>query len=114
MFCLANSLSLEFSRTLHGTDLPRFAKLAEPAVTFFELPTGHHPMLSTPVEPADVLVRAVAGDDVGLHKACTARRQAFPAASVRGVTAHRVACARRVAGRRAPAGSTCFRASLCL
>jgi pimeloyl-ACP methyl ester carboxylesterase len=68
VFCLANGLSLEFARTLHGTGLPRFAKLAEPGVTFFELATGHYPMLSTPVELADVLVRAAAGEGLGLYE----------------------------------------------
>lgn len=46
----------------------RFAKLAEPGVTFFELATGHYPMLSTPVELADVLVRAAAGEGLGLYE----------------------------------------------
>ncbi|MGV9697098.1 alpha/beta fold hydrolase [Streptomyces sp. NPDC003470] len=68
VFCLANGLSLEFARTLHGTGMPRFAKLAEPGVTFFELATGHYPMLSTPGELADVLVRAAAGEGVGLYE----------------------------------------------
>ncbi|MEU0373172.1 hypothetical protein ABZ070_23480 [Streptomyces sp. NPDC006283] len=68
VFCLANGLSLEFARTLHGTGMPRFAKLAEPGVTFFELATGHYPMLSTPAELADVLMRAAAGEGVGLYE----------------------------------------------
>ncbi|MFE2531421.1 alpha/beta fold hydrolase [Streptomyces sp. NPDC059371] len=68
VFCLANGLSLELARTLHGTGLPRFAKLAEPGVTFFELPTGHYPMLSTPVELADVLTRAATGGGAGLYE----------------------------------------------
>ncbi|MYX95303.1 alpha/beta fold hydrolase [Streptomyces sp. SID486] len=68
VFCLANGLSLEFARTLHGTGLPRFAKLAQPEVTFFELATGHYPMLSTPLELADVLMRAAAGEGVGLYE----------------------------------------------
>ncbi|MET8857758.1 alpha/beta fold hydrolase [Streptomyces sp. NPDC004579] len=68
VFCLANGLSLEFARALHATGLPRFAKLAEPDVTFFELHTGHYPMLSTPVELADVLTRAATGGGVGLYE----------------------------------------------
>ncbi|MFB7308424.1 alpha/beta fold hydrolase [Streptomyces sp. NPDC056192] len=75
VFCLANGLSLEFARTLHGTGLPRFAKLAEPGVTFFELATGHYPMLSTPVELADVLVRAAAGEGLGLYEGCPSTDQ---------------------------------------
>ncbi|MFF3886287.1 alpha/beta fold hydrolase [Streptomyces sp. NPDC001914] len=68
VLCLANGLSVEFARTLHGTGLPRFAKLAEPGVTFFELATGHYPMLSAPMELADVLMRAASGGGVGLYE----------------------------------------------
>ncbi|MET9903810.1 alpha/beta fold hydrolase [Streptomyces sp. NPDC006446] len=68
VFCLANGLSVEVARALHGTGLPRFAKLAEPGVTFFELATGHYPMLSTPVDLADVLVRAASGEGLGLYE----------------------------------------------
>ncbi|GAA2145307.1 hypothetical protein GCM10009760_33810 [Kitasatospora kazusensis] len=67
VFCLGNGLSIELARALHATGAPRFAKLAEPGVTFFELPTGHHPMLSMPAELTDVLVRAAAGEGRGLH-----------------------------------------------
>ncbi|MFG2817919.1 alpha/beta fold hydrolase [Kitasatospora sp. NPDC048365] len=69
VFCLASGLSIEFARSLHATGMPRFAKLAEPGVTFFELPTGHYPMLSAPKELADVLERAAAGGGAGLHQA---------------------------------------------
>ncbi|MFF4948103.1 alpha/beta fold hydrolase [Streptomyces chattanoogensis] len=67
VFCLANGLSLEVARALHATGDPRFAKLAEPGVTFFELATGHFPMLSAPTELADVLVRAAAGEGQSLQ-----------------------------------------------
>ncbi|MDH6137876.1 pimeloyl-ACP methyl ester carboxylesterase [Kitasatospora sp. MAA4] len=67
VFCLENGLSLEVVRALHATGDPRFAKLAEPGVTFFEMATGHFPMLSAPVELADVLVRAAAGEGAGLY-----------------------------------------------
>ncbi|MER7750593.1 alpha/beta hydrolase [Kitasatospora sp. NPDC097643] len=67
VFCRASGLSIEFARTLHATGLPRFAKLAEPGVTFFELPTGHYPMLSAPLELADVLERAAKGEGSGLY-----------------------------------------------
>ncbi|MGW1067126.1 alpha/beta fold hydrolase [Streptomyces aureus] len=69
VFCRANGLSVELARHLHGTGLPRFAKLADPDVTYFELDTGHYPMLSTPVELAGVLMRAAAGEGVGLYEA---------------------------------------------
>ncbi|MFF9306788.1 alpha/beta fold hydrolase [Streptomyces sp. NPDC014777] len=67
VLCLAGGrLSLEVVRALYGTGDPRFAKLAEPGVTFFELATGHWPMLSTPTELTDVLVRAAAGEGESL------------------------------------------------
>jgi len=67
VFCLENGLSVEVARALHATGAPRFAKLAEPGVTYFEMATGHFPMLSAPVELADVLVRAAAGEGAGLY-----------------------------------------------
>ncbi|GJF31558.1 hypothetical protein KNE206_42580 [Kitasatospora sp. NE20-6] len=67
VFCLTGRLSIEFARSLHATGLPRFAKLAAPGVTFFELPTGHYPMLSTPLELVDVLERAANGEGRGLY-----------------------------------------------
>ncbi|MFC9330431.1 alpha/beta fold hydrolase [Kitasatospora sp. NPDC057015] len=67
VFCLENGLSLDVARALHASGEPRFARLAEPGVTFFEMATGHFPMLSAPVELAEVLVRAAAGEGVGLY-----------------------------------------------
>ncbi|MDF3301402.1 alpha/beta fold hydrolase [Streptomyces tropicalis] len=66
ILCVHGGLTLETVRSLHATGAPRFAGLAEPGVTYFELPTGHYPMLSTPVELADVLIRAAAGGGRGL------------------------------------------------
>ncbi|MEV4611351.1 alpha/beta hydrolase [Kitasatospora sp. NPDC049258] len=67
VFCLENGLSLEVARSLHATGHPRFAKLAEPGVTFFELATGHFPMLTAPLDLADVLVRAANGEGASLY-----------------------------------------------
>lgn len=67
VFCLENGLSLDVARALHATGEPRFAKLAEPGVTFFEMATGHFPMLSAPAELADILVRAAAGEGASLY-----------------------------------------------
>ncbi|MFE3262254.1 alpha/beta fold hydrolase [Nocardia sp. NPDC059229] len=69
VFCLANGLSLEVARQLYATGAPRFAKFAAADTTFFELPTGHFPMLSTPAELAEVLIRAAAGDGTHLQQA---------------------------------------------
>ncbi|MFR9795684.1 alpha/beta fold hydrolase [Streptomyces sp. MS06] len=62
VLCLAGGLTLAAVRAMYATGDPRFADLAEPAVTFFELDTGHFPMLSEPTALADVLVRAAAGE----------------------------------------------------
>jgi pimeloyl-ACP methyl ester carboxylesterase len=67
VFCLDSGLSRDVARSLHATGDPRFAKLAEPGVTYFELPTGHFPMLSTPAALTDALVRAAAGEGPGLY-----------------------------------------------
>ncbi|MFI2720960.1 alpha/beta hydrolase [Streptomyces collinus] len=48
---------------------PALAALTEPQVTFFELPTGHWPMLSCPDALADVLLRAAAGEGHRLRPA---------------------------------------------
>lgn len=67
VFCTENGMSVELVRSLHGTGLPRFAPLDGPGVTYFELPTGHLPMLSMPVELAEVLERAAEGKGPGLY-----------------------------------------------
>ncbi|WP_405021266.1 alpha/beta hydrolase [Kitasatospora sp. NBC_00070] len=67
VFCLSSGLNLEFARSLHATGMPRFAKLAEPGVTFFELATGHYPMLSAPLELAEVLEHAADGGGRSLY-----------------------------------------------
>ncbi|MFF0744620.1 alpha/beta fold hydrolase [Streptomyces sp. NPDC004111] len=41
---------------------PRFQELADPDTAFFELASGHYPMLSGPDELAVLLVRAAAGE----------------------------------------------------
>jgi pimeloyl-ACP methyl ester carboxylesterase len=41
---------------------PRFQQLADPTTAFFEIGTGHYPMLSRTGELADLLVRAAAGE----------------------------------------------------
>ncbi|MFD6528458.1 alpha/beta fold hydrolase [Streptomyces sp. NPDC060184] len=58
----ANGSTIELVESLVGMGEPRVQALTRPGVTLFELPTGHWPMLSAPVELADVLRRAVAGE----------------------------------------------------
>ncbi|WP_033818696.1 alpha/beta fold hydrolase [Kitasatospora sp. MBT63] len=72
VFCLANGLSLEVARMLHAGGEPRFAKLAEPDTSFFELPTGHYPMLQDPAALAGALISAAEGGGARLYPAATA------------------------------------------
>ncbi|MBJ7902910.1 alpha/beta hydrolase [Streptomyces sp. DSM 110735] len=62
IFCTASGMTIAMAETLVRTGPPQFRALADPRVTFFELPTGHWPMLSTPGQLADVLLRASAGE----------------------------------------------------
>ncbi|MFD0024732.1 alpha/beta fold hydrolase [Streptomyces sp. NPDC058382] len=62
VLCEGSGASIEMVQ--RGVDLgdPAAQALADPRVTFFELPTGHWPMLSLPAELAAVLLRAAAGE----------------------------------------------------
>ncbi|MGX8903960.1 alpha/beta hydrolase [Streptomyces netropsis] len=58
----ANGAGIAMVESLVGLGDPRFRALVDPRVSFFELDTGHWPMLSTPDELAGVLLRAAAGE----------------------------------------------------
>ncbi|MEU3795577.1 alpha/beta hydrolase [Streptomyces fructofermentans] len=62
ILCTAGGTTLELVEALVRTGPPQFRRLADPDVRFFELPTGHWPMLSHPDELAAVLLRAAAGE----------------------------------------------------
>ncbi|MFD5101456.1 alpha/beta hydrolase [Streptomyces albidochromogenes] len=62
VLCTASGASIEGVQMLVGFGDPRLQALTEPRVTFFELRTGHWPMLSCPEELAGVLLRAAAGE----------------------------------------------------
>ncbi|MFJ2216702.1 alpha/beta fold hydrolase [Streptomyces sp. NPDC101062] len=62
IFCTANGSGIALVEMLVGTGQPRFQALAQPRVGFFELDTGHWPMLSAPDELAGVLLRAAADE----------------------------------------------------
>ncbi|MEU9094685.1 alpha/beta fold hydrolase [Streptomyces sp. NPDC048428] len=62
VLCNANGSSIEMVQRRVDLGDPVFLALAGPQVSFFELPTGHWPMLSVPAELARVLVRAAAGE----------------------------------------------------
>ncbi|MFG3155296.1 alpha/beta fold hydrolase [Streptomyces sp. NPDC048219] len=69
VLCTANGSSIEMVQMLVGFGDPALRALVDPRVTFFELPTGHWPMLSCPAELADVLLRAAAGEGHRLEAA---------------------------------------------
>ncbi|WP_209442810.1 alpha/beta hydrolase family protein, partial [Streptomyces resistomycificus] len=62
VLCTRNGVSVDLVQRLVDFGDPAMAALTDPQVTFFELPTGHWPMLSCPAALADVLLRAAAGE----------------------------------------------------
>ncbi|WP_428950034.1 alpha/beta hydrolase [Streptomyces sp. cg35] len=62
VLCHFNGASIESVRTLVRLGNPALQALVHPDVTFFELPTGHWPMLSCPDDFAETLVKAAAGE----------------------------------------------------
>ncbi|MEE4495253.1 alpha/beta fold hydrolase [Streptomyces sp. BE230] len=62
VLCNANGSSIEMVQRRVDLGDPVFLALADPQASFFELPTGHWPMLSLPAELAEVLLRAAAGE----------------------------------------------------
>ncbi|MER5632899.1 alpha/beta hydrolase [Streptomyces nitrosporeus] len=61
VLCTGSGTTVETVRMLVGFGDPAMRFLTGPEVTFFELATGHWPMLSAPAELAGVLLRAAAG-----------------------------------------------------
>ncbi|MGW1504275.1 alpha/beta hydrolase [Streptomyces mirabilis] len=62
VLCTANGSSIAMVEALVGLGDPRFQVLTDPRVSFFELDTGHWPMLSRPDEVAETLMRAAVGE----------------------------------------------------
>ncbi|MEU3234170.1 alpha/beta hydrolase [Streptomyces anthocyanicus] len=62
VLCTGNGTSIELVQMLVRLGDPALRPLTDPRVSFFELPTGHWPMLSLPAELTDVLLRAAAGE----------------------------------------------------
>lgn len=62
VLCTANGASIEMVQMQVGLGNPALRALADRRVGFFELPTGHWPMLSCPGELVTVLLRAAAGE----------------------------------------------------
>ncbi|MEZ0161731.1 alpha/beta fold hydrolase [Streptomyces griseorubens] len=62
ILCTGNGATIETVQMMVDRGDTTLRELAEARVAFFELPTGHWPMLSMPAELADVLLRAGAGE----------------------------------------------------
>ncbi|OSZ57263.1 alpha/beta hydrolase [Streptomyces pharetrae CZA14] len=80
VLCTQNGASIDLVQRLVDFGDPALAVLTDPRFTFFELPTGHWPMLSCPAELADVLLRAAAGEG---HRLRAAGAGAAPPAHLR-------------------------------
>ncbi|MDH2393610.1 alpha/beta fold hydrolase [Streptomyces sp. HNM0663] len=74
IFCTAGGgMSTAALQRLIDSGDPRVQWLADPRMGFFDLATGHWPMLSAPGELADVLLRATAGEGQRLSAGATPR-----------------------------------------
>ncbi|MFC9595231.1 dienelactone hydrolase family protein [Streptomyces sp. NPDC056944] len=62
VLCAANGQSIALVEMAVASGPPQFRVFAEDRFRFFELPTGHWPMLSAPGDLAEVLLRAAAGE----------------------------------------------------
>ncbi|WP_030276231.1 dienelactone hydrolase family protein [Streptomyces sp. NRRL B-24484] len=62
ILCTGSGMTIAMLRVVASGDDPVSRKLTDPAVRFFELATGHWPMLSCPGELAEVLRQAAAGE----------------------------------------------------
>lgn len=78
VLCTASGLTVDAVQQLVTSGMPQFQVLARPEVGFFELATGHWPMLSCPGELAATLLRAAAGEGRRLTPANTTPFQERP------------------------------------
>ncbi|MGW3991220.1 alpha/beta hydrolase [Streptomyces sp. NPDC004830] len=62
VLCTGNGVSVDLVQRLVDLGDPALVALAGPHIGFFEMHTGHWPMLSCPADLADVLLRAAAGE----------------------------------------------------
>ncbi|MFJ2742317.1 alpha/beta fold hydrolase [Streptomyces sp. NPDC087440] len=63
VFCTRGGFaSTAVIQALVDTGNPQFRMLADPTARYFDLDTGHYPMLSRPEDLADLLLRAAAGE----------------------------------------------------
>ncbi|MFI5805052.1 alpha/beta fold hydrolase [Streptomyces sp. NPDC051561] len=62
VLCTQNGVSIEMIQMVVGLGDPALQALVDPRVSFFELATGHWPMLTCPAELAETLLGAAAGE----------------------------------------------------
>ncbi|MFI1105766.1 alpha/beta fold hydrolase [Streptomyces melanogenes] len=62
VLCSGNGAGIELVQNMVNLGHPALQAFVDPRVSFFELPTGHWPMLSTPAALADALLAAAAGE----------------------------------------------------
>ncbi|GAA0594452.1 alpha/beta hydrolase [Streptomyces crystallinus] len=62
VLCSGNGAGIELVQNLVNMGQPALQALVDPRVSFFEIATGHWPMLSSPVELAGALLAAAAGE----------------------------------------------------
>lgn len=63
IFCTAGGgANIAMVEAMVASGHPRFQPLADPRAGYFELETGHYPMLSAPEELAEVLLKAAVGE----------------------------------------------------
>ncbi|MDT0451079.1 alpha/beta hydrolase [Streptomyces hesseae] len=77
VLCTANGSSIEMVEAFVRLGDPQLRALVDPRVSFFELPTGHWPMLSCATELAEVLVQAGAGEGYRLSVDGRPREESF-------------------------------------
>ncbi|MEY9871489.1 acetyl esterase/lipase [Streptacidiphilus sp. MAP12-33] len=78
VLCTAAGMTIDAVQGMVSSGMPQFQGLAHPQVGFFELATGHWPMLSCPDELAEVLLRAAAGEGRRLAPSSAQPFQARP------------------------------------
>ncbi|MFD5424024.1 alpha/beta fold hydrolase [Streptomyces sp. NPDC127084] len=76
VLCTANGSSIAMLEARLGVGDPALRALADAGVSFFELPTGHWPMLSSPDELTRVLLRAANGEGYRLPIAAAGEQPA--------------------------------------
>ncbi|MFD7610444.1 dienelactone hydrolase family protein [Streptomyces sp. NPDC059828] len=76
VLCTANGSGIEMVEAMVRLGDPRLKALVDEQVTFFELGTGHWPMLSCPAELAQVLMRSAAGEGRRLSDAVPSEQPA--------------------------------------